>query len=86
MKLVLLAVGFLVLVFALVWEGVSVGNEWAAVGLFLFSVAASGYFLCWPVSRDDQQRRRFNPDFVWLFIYVGVAVISAGWFLLLMRA
>ncbi len=88
MKLVkpgILIIGAIVFVVGLIRSGLSVGNVLAALGLLVFSLGASSYFLVWPVSKDEQQRRCFNTDFVWLLIYVGVSVICIGWLALLSR-
>ena len=83
MKLVILLVGALVVVIAIILDGLSERNDWAAAGLLLFSLTASTYFLAWPVSRDDKGNWRFNSKFVWLSIYLIVAVICATWLVLL---
>ena len=85
MKLVILLVGALVVVIAIILDGFSERNDWAAAGLLLFSLAASTYFLAWPVSRDDERNWRFNPRFVWLSIYLLVAAVCAMWLWLLKR-
>ncbi len=84
-KPVILSIGAIVFVVGLIRSGLSVGNALAALGLLVFSLGASSYFLAWPVSKDEQQRRCFNTDFVWLLIYVGVSVICVGWLALLSR-
>ena len=85
MKLVILIIGALLVVYGIIQDGLSERNDWAAGGLLLFSLTASTYFLAWPVSRDDQRNRRFNPDFAWLSIYLGVAALCALWLWLLFR-
>lgn len=88
MKLVkptFLLIGAVVFVVSMIQSGPSVGNRWAALGLLIFSVSASSYFMALPVSRDEQQRWRFNTDFAWLVIYVGVSVICIVWLALLFR-
>ncbi len=79
MKHAILAVGALLLIVSVAWRGFSVGNDFAAAGLFLFCLTASTYFLTWPVSRDEEQRWRFNSDFVYLSIYLLVSAIGASW-------
>ncbi len=80
MRLAIVAVGALLFIISVVIRGgLSVGNHFAAAGLFLFCVSASTYFLTWPVSRDEEQNWRFNSDFVYLSIYLVVSAISASW-------
>ena len=83
MKLVILLVGALVVVLAVVLGNVNERNDLLGAGLLLFSLTASTYFLAWPVSRDDKGNWRFNSKFVWLSIYLMVAVICATWLVLL---
>jgi uncharacterized membrane protein YcjF (UPF0283 family) len=88
MKLVkpgILIIGAIVFAVGLIRSGLSVGNVMAALGLLIFSLGASSYFIAWPVSKYGQQHWRFNTDFVWLLIYVGVSVICIGWLALLSR-
>ena len=82
-KFVILLVGALVVVLAVILGNVSERNDWLGAGLLLFSLTASTYFLAWPVSRDDEGNWRFNSKFVWLSIYLMVAVICAIWLVLL---
>ncbi len=77
--------GALVVVIAIILDGLSERNDWAAAGLLLFSLTASTYFLAWPVSRDDERNWRFNSRFVWLSIYLVVAALCAMWLWLLKR-
>ncbi len=79
MKHAVLAVGALLVIVSVSWGGFSVGNRYAAAGLFLFCLTASTDFVTWPVSRDEEQHWQFNLDFVWLSIYLVVAVIGASW-------
>ncbi len=79
MKHAILAVGALLVIVSVIWGGFSVGNRYAAAGLFLFCLTASTYFVTWPVSRDEEQHWQFNSDFVWLSIYLVVAVVGASW-------
>ncbi len=79
MKHAILAVGALLVIVSVIMGGFSVGNRYAAAGLFLFCLTASTYFVTWAVSRDEEQHWRFNSDFVWLSIYLVVAVIGASW-------
>jgi len=80
-KLGILVVGALVVVIAVILDGVSERNDWLGAGLLLFSLTASTYFLAWPVSRDDERKWRFNPKFVWLSIYLIVAAVCSMWLL-----
>ena len=82
-KLVILLVGALVVVLAIILGNVNERNDLLGAGLLLFSLTASTYFLAWPVSRDDEGNWRFNSKFVWLSIYLMVAVICAKWLVLL---
>ncbi len=79
MKHAILVAGALLIIVSVIWGGFSVGNDFAAAGLFLFCLTASTYFMTWPVSKDEEQQWRFNSDFVWLSIYLVVAVIGASW-------
>ncbi len=79
MKHVILAIGALILIVSVILGGFSVGKSYAAAGLFLFCLTASTYFVTWPVSRDEEQHWRLNSDFVWLSIYLVVAVVGASW-------
>ena len=79
MRPAILAVGALLFIVSVIWRGFSVGNDFAAAGLFLFCLTASTYFMTWPVSRDEEQHWRFNLDFVWLSIYLLISVIGASW-------
>ncbi len=83
MKLAILLVGALVVVLAVILGNVNERNDLLGAGLLLFSLTASTYFLAWPVSRDDKGNWRFNSKFVWLSIYLMVAVICATWLVLL---
>ena len=84
-KPAVLIIGAILFVVAMIRSGLSVGNELAALGLLIFSLGAASYFMAWPVSKDEQQRMRFNTDFAWLAIYVGVSVICIVWLALLSR-
>ncbi len=84
-KPVILSIGVIVFLVGLIRSGLSVGNALAALGLLIFSLGASSYFMAWPVSKDEQQQWCFNADFVWLLIYIGVSVICIGWLALLSR-
>lgn len=83
MKLVTLVAAALVVVLASILGNLNERNDWAAVGLLLFSLAASTYFPAWPVSRDDERNWRFNTKFVWFSIYLTVAAVCAMWLWLL---
>ncbi len=82
---VILIIGVILFVVGLIRSGLSVGNVLAALGLLIFCLGASSYFMAWPVSKDEQQQWCFNTDFVWLLIYAGVSVICIGWLALLSR-
>lgn len=84
-KPVILVIGAVVFVVGMIQSGLSVGNRIAALGLLIFSLGASSYFMALPVSKDEQQRWRFNSDFAWLVIYVGVSMICIVWLALLFR-
>ncbi len=43
MKHAILAVGALLVIVSVIWGGFSVGNRYAAAGLFLFCLTASTY-------------------------------------------
>jgi len=43
MKLAILVVGALLFIVSVIWRGFSVGNDFAAAGLFLFCLTASTY-------------------------------------------
>ena len=83
MKLAILVLGAFVVVIAIILDGLSDRNDWAAAGLLLFSLTASTYFLAWPVFRDEERNWRFNPKFVWLSIYLIVAAVCTTWLWLL---
>ena len=85
MKRVVLLVGVLIIVIGLIRYGMSLFNDLAAVGLLVFCLGGAIYFIAWPFSRDEEQKRRFNPDFVWFSIYAIVLVTSASWLWLLLR-
>ena len=85
MKLVILLVGALLVVFGLIRDGVNLYNEFAAAGLLVFCLGGAIYFIAWPLSRNEEQKWRFNPEFVWFSIYVVLLVTSASWLWLLLR-
>ena len=84
-KPIVLIIGAIIFVVGMIQSGLSVGNRLAALGLLIFSVSASSYFMALPVSKDEQQRWRFNTDFAWLVVYVGVSLICIVWLALLFR-
>ena len=85
MKLVILLFGVLLIVIGLVRDGMTLFNDFAAAGLLLFCLGGASYFIAWPLSRDEEQKWRFNQDFVWFSIYLVVLVTSASWLWLLLR-
>ncbi len=85
MKLVILLLGVLLIVIGLVRDGMTLFNNFAAVGLLLFCLGGASYFIAWPLSRDEEQKWRFDQDFVWFSIYLVVLVTSASWLWLLLR-
>ncbi len=85
MKLVLLLLGVLLIVVGLIRDSRILYSDLAAVGLLVFCLGGASYFIAWPFARDEEQKRRFNPDFVWFSIYLIVLVTSACWLWLLMR-
>ncbi len=85
MKLVILLVGALLVVFGLIRDGVNLYNEFAAAGLRVFCLGGASYFIAWPLSRDEEKKWRFNPDFAWLSIYLAVLASSVFWLRLLLR-
>ena len=85
MKLVILLLGVLLIVIGLVRDGMTLFNDFAAAGLLLFCLGGASYFIAWPLSRDEEQKWRFNQDFVWFSIYLVVLVTSLSWLWLLMR-
>ena len=85
MKIVLLLVGVLIIIIGIIRDGMSLFNDLAAVGLLVFCLGGAIYFIAWPLSRNEEQKWRFNPDFVWFSIYVVLLVTSASWLWLLLR-
>ncbi len=85
MKLGVVLLGVLLIVIGLIRDGMSLFNDLAAVGLLVFCLVGASYFIAWPLSRDEEQKRRFNPDFVWFSIYLVLLVTSASWLWLLLR-
>ena len=85
MKLVLVFLGILIIVIGLVRDGMTLFNEFAAAGLLVFCLGGASYFATWPLSRDQEQKRRLNIDFVWFSIYLFLLVTSASWLWLLLR-
>lgn len=85
MRLAILIIGVLLVAIGMIQDGLSERNEWAAGDLFLFSWTASTYFLTWPLSRDDRQNWRFNPEFAWLLIDLVLGALGAVWLWLLFR-
>ncbi len=85
MKLVILLLGMLLIVIGVVRDGMTLFNNFAAAGLLLFCLGGASYFIAWPLSRDEEQKWRFDQDFVWFSIYLVVLVTSASWLWLLPR-
>jgi drug/metabolite transporter (DMT)-like permease len=85
MKLVIVLLGVLLMVVGLIRESRIFYSDLVAAGLFVFCLGGASYFFTWPFARDEEQKRRFNPDFVWFSIYLIVLVTSACWLWLLMR-
>ena len=85
MKLVILMVGVLLAVIGLIRDGMTLFNVFAAAGLLVFCLGGASYFIVWPLSRDEEQKWRFNPDFAWLLIYLVVLATSVPWLWLLLR-
>ncbi len=85
MKIVLLLVGVLIIVIGIIRDGMSLFNDLAAVGLLVFCLGGASYFIAWPLSRNEEQKRSFNPDFIWFSIYLVLLVTSASWLWLLLR-
>jgi hypothetical protein len=85
MKRVVLLVGVLIIVIGLIRESRILYSDFVAAGLLVFCLGGASYFIAWPFSRDEEQKRRFNPDFVWFSIYAIVLVTSASWLWLLLR-
>ena len=85
MKVVIPLIGALLIVIGLIRDGLTLFNNFAAVGLLLFCLGGASYFIAWPLSRDEEKRWRFNPDFAWLSIYLVVLATSVFWLRLLLR-
>ena len=85
MKLGVVLLGVLLIVVGLILDSRILYNDLAAAGLLVFCLGGASYFIAWPFARDEEQKRRFNPDFVWFSIYLIVSVTSASWLWLLMR-
>ncbi len=85
MKLVILLVGVLLIVIGLIRGGMTLFNNFAAAGLLVFCLGGASYFIAWPLSRNEEQKRSFNPDFVWFSIYLVLLATSASWLWLLLR-
>ena len=85
MKLGVVLLGVLLIVVGLIRDSRILYNDLAAAGLLVFCLGGASYFIAWPFVRDEEQKRRFNPDFVWFSIYLIVLVTSASWLWLLMR-
>ncbi len=90
MKLVILVVGALIVLVGLIQNGATMtiarsNSAMSVTGLGVFCLGASLYFMAWPVSRDEEQNRRFNPNFAWFALYLVLSVSSVGWIWLLLR-
>jgi hypothetical protein len=85
MRLVVVLLGLLLIVIGLIRDSRVLYNDFAAAGLLVFCLGGASYFITWPFSRNEEQKWRFNPDFVWFSIYLVVLVSSASWLWLLLR-
>ena len=90
MKLVILVVGALIVVVGLIQNGATMtiarsNSAMSVTGLGIFCLGASLYFMAWPVSTDEQQKRRFNSDSAWFAVYLVLAVSTACWVWLITR-
>ncbi len=90
MKLVILVVGALIVVVGLIQNGATMtiarsNSAMSVTGLGVFCLGASLYFMAWPLSRDEEQKRRFNSDSAWFAVYLVLAASTACWVWLLLR-
>ena len=90
MKPVILVVGALIVLVGLIQNGATMSiaranSAMSVTGLGVFCLGASLYFIAWPMSTDEQQNRRFNPDSAWFAVYLVLAVSTACWVWLLLR-
>ncbi len=85
MKLVVVLLGVLLIVVGLIRDSRILYNDLAAAGLLVFCLGGASYFVTWPLSRNEEQKWRFNPDFVWFLIYLVLLVTGASWLWLLNR-
>ncbi len=90
MKLVILVVGVLIIIVGFILNGATMtiarsNSAMSVTGLLVFCLGASLYFIAGPVSRDEEQKWRFNPNFAWFALYLVLSVSSVGWIWLLLR-
>ena len=90
MKLGILVVGVLIIVVGLIQNGATMtiaraNSAMSVTGLLVFCLGASLYFIAWPVSTNEEQKRRFNPEFAWFAVYLVLAASSGCWIWLLLR-
>ncbi len=85
MKLVVVLLGVVLIIIGLIRDSRILYNDFVAAGLLVFCLGAASYFIAWPLSRNEDQKWRFNSDFVWFSIYLVLLVTSASWLWLLLR-
>ena len=85
MKLVIVLLGVLLIVVGVILESRILYSDFAAAGLLVFCLGGASYFITWPFSRSEEQKWRFNSDFVWFSIELVVLATSAFWLWLLLR-
>ena len=85
MKLVVVLLGVVLIIIGLIRDSRILYNDFVAAGLLVFCLGGASYFVTWPLSRNEEQKWRFNLDFVWFSIYLVVLVSSASWLWLLLR-
>ena len=84
-RVAVLAIGVLVFVIGLIQSGLSINNQMAAMGLLIFCLSASSYFMVGSIHRDSQGKWRLGFDCLWLLVYLSVAAICGVWLYLLNR-
>ena len=85
MKLVVVLLGVVLIIIGLIRDSRILYNDFVAAGLLVFCLGGASYFVTWPLSRNEEQKWRFNLDFVWFSIYLVGLVSSAFWLWLLLR-